>query len=61
MSEKIEQCDNCKYFHSGKCRRYPPQVFLVGETGNTKPMQYFPEVNHDEYCGEFKYKSLVEE
>jgi len=60
MSDTIEQCENCKFFDAGKCRRYPPQVFLMGEARNAKPMQYFPEVNHDEYCGEFKSKKSVD-
>ena len=56
MSETDELCEYCKYFDAGKCRRYPPKVFMIGEAWNAKPTQFFPKVNHDEYCGEFKPK-----
>jgi hypothetical protein len=55
MSDTSERCKNCKFFDKhGKCRRYPPQVFIVRDLENIEVMRHLPPVNKDEYCGEFE-------
>ena len=55
MNEK-DRCDRCIYFKpragttSGKCRKYPPTVFMVGAS----VVAEYPEVGPYDWCGEFK-------
>ncbi|MGD8501462.1 MAG: hypothetical protein PVJ86_12490 [Phycisphaerales bacterium] len=55
MRNANHRCRNCEYFdRHGKCHRYPPKIFMMGEARNVKFVRQLPNVNHDEYCGEFE-------
>lgn len=57
MTDTNNCCKNCKFFdRHGKCRRYPPKVFALGEGENLKFMRHLPDVAANEYCGEFEPK-----
>lgn len=58
MADTNDRCADCRYFdRHGKCRRYPPRVFMLADAGNTKFLRHLPDVKKDEYCGEFAPKS----
>lgn len=58
MAENLRQCKNCLYCEPGEtlniCRRHPPQVHVLDLDGKQGPCTLWPEVNDDEFCGEFK-------
>lgn len=57
MNNTDNRCRNCKFFdRHGKCRRYPPTVFMVRNTQAVKFLRHLPDVTPDEYCGEFESK-----
>jgi len=57
MNDTNNCCKNCKFFdRHGKCRRYPPKVFILGEGENIKFLRHLPDVAANEYCGEFEPK-----
>ncbi len=50
-------CKNCKYYGNmtanlGLCQRHPPQVFNFYQV----PESRWPQVAHDDFCGEFEKK-----
>jgi len=58
-----EKCKDCKYFlptrdTSGRCHRYPPTVvegvYTEDEYVRSDTYNFFPVVEADEFCGEFK-------
>jgi len=64
-----EKCINCKYYScindttggNGLCRRYPPKPAYVVQDGShvrglftSYSKSYFPEMEYDDWCGEFK-------
>ena len=60
---KAEQiCQTCEYFFVGgsdtipilECRRYAPR--MVCGTGTGFKDWKWPNVNHDEFCGEWSYQ-----
>lgn len=60
MNSTQYRCNNCMFFdRHGKCRRYPPKVFVVSEAGTFKFVRQLPSVTKDEHCGEFKTKEGV--
>lgn len=57
MENSGPQCRTCRFFdRHGKCRRYPPKVFMVQSAQNMKFLRHLPDVTPDEYCGEFEPK-----
>jgi len=51
-----QSCGQCKFFRTdGFCLRYPPQIVPLNdeETDELYPFSLFPQVNADEFCGEF--------
>ena len=58
-------CKNCIFFISynpegGNCYRYPPQLVSESyESGQSQTCQYYPWMQPDEWCGEFKDKWQV--
>lgn len=65
-----ECCAHCRFFHlpkpdapNGMCRRNPPAPMVVGaQQGALGPVPlvtgYFPPVNRDVVCGEFRSKEV---
>ena len=49
-----EICGNCKHYRYCECHRNPPQVFVFPDRGG---YTWWPSVNLDDFCGEFKPKS----
>lgn len=56
-----EKCDNCIFFYDkgkgGHCRRYPPQVFVLGREGYSNDPdweQFWPYVEVNNFCGEYQ-------
>lgn len=52
------ECIDCKYFNQmgqvfGLCHRYPPQVYADHQF---EQCWVFPEVNTEDWCGEFAPK-----
>jgi len=59
MNSADNTCSDCKFFdRHGKCRRYPPKVFMICDSGNLKFVRQLPGVYKDEHCGEFKPRYL---
>lgn len=57
MNNTNNQCKNCKFYdRHGKCRRYPPAVFMVQNVETMKFLRHLPDVTPDEFCGEFEPK-----
>lgn len=55
MKNSENRCKSCRFFdRHGKCRRYPPKVFMVQSAQNMKFLRHLPDVTPDEYCGEFE-------
>lgn len=65
------RCENCRYFsEAGECRRYPPQVVesIDSESAeyteqvfvSSTTLTYWPDVEPDSWCGEFKEKDEEE-
>ena len=52
------RCEDCKFFYEceHECRRQPPRV-LSNDIGESR----FPEVDLDDWCGEFKPNLINEE
>jgi hypothetical protein len=46
----MARCDECIYYDSRKCKRYPPVP--VKREGYVEMM--WPEVHYIDWCGEFK-------
>lgn len=61
MSESCETCKFCRSVGEGtvnyECRRFPPQI------GDERGYGYvnFPDVQLDQWCGEWKPKELKQE
>lgn len=50
------KCADCKFFFLSECRRHPPILQVdMGVTG------VFPNVRDDQWCGEFKRKTVLAE
>ena len=50
------KCDECKYYDGwGRCRRNPPVVINVSD----EVKSVFPEIAHDDWCGEFVQKLMT--
>lgn len=57
MNNTDNRCKNCKFFdRHGKCRRYPPSVFMIQNAETMKFLRRLPDVKPNEYCGEFECK-----
>jgi len=54
------RCVNCRYSYSSaaafRCRRYPPAVFLDGEGEFAMQQSAWPQVEGDDWCGEWHLK-----
>jgi len=58
MNDTNIRCRNCRFFdRHGKCRRYPPKVFVTANGPDMKFLRHLPDVSADEYCGEFETKA----
>lgn len=68
-----ESCENCRFWErkspkhmeqppyvgtNGYCRRYAPQGPVV--KNNSHGWQLFPPMNHNEWCGDYRPSSIVE-
>jgi hypothetical protein len=62
-----EKCENCKFYRNGECHRLPPQTVNVEEyrpsydkdtpsTTEVAVVTQWPDVDEDDWCGEFKRK-----
>lgn len=67
MRPKDWKCENCMYFESGSCFRYPPVVVSDVESYDDRPDQIgtttrsqVPEVRPGSWCGEFKQMALAQ-
>lgn len=59
-----KQCENCRYFcpngeqGDGDCRRHAPQPANVRyrhrDDDNARFVSWWPEVNSDDWCGDFE-------
>lgn len=64
-----EKCINCVFYDDSVCRRFPPKVncyeYEVFEYGKNERkigfVSEFPEVNKENWCGEFKEKKSDEQ
>ena len=60
MDRKCEACEFCElldqkvYKGFAICRRFPPSWYAHGEAGEVDSGVSFPEVESDDWCGEFK-------
>ena len=63
------KCENCRFYKpendSGECKRYSPrivdgQIKSKFSTEATIRLAVFPEVFHDDWCGEFQEKGKEE-
>ncbi len=55
--ENSRCCGSCRfYFEEGRqCRRYPPQAWSESQSEYSCSLGFsYPEVNKDEWCGEFR-------
>jgi len=50
---KKQECGQCLYSwqETGECRKDPPVVIQSDES--MSPASYWPEVNHDDWCGQW--------
>ena len=53
-------CARCVYYvddnlniNNGECHRFPPTIVFNGH-GNTRSESYFPKVEPNNFCGEFR-------
>ncbi|MFH1716707.1 MAG: hypothetical protein ABIF19_05105 [Planctomycetota bacterium] len=59
MHDTNIRCKNCRFFdRHGKCRRYPPRVFIAANGQDMRFLRHLPDVAADEYCGEFEPKAV---
>ena len=68
LDKKVEKiCENCRYWDSERCKRFPPQFtggreIVMGMDDNYRDITEnqvtwaFPEVSKDDWCGEWKPK-----
>lgn len=53
-------CENCRFYYgdqrSSECRRYAPRCLIVTTTIEHDPLAFWPEVDPDEWCGEYEEK-----
>lgn len=62
-NEKVFNCGGCMFSnvdynkYNGRlvCRRYPPQIFVIGNPTEYQRAEY-PEVNSTDICGEYRSK-----
>lgn len=53
--ESKAKCENCAFYFRGVCRRYPPQLVVEFEPGNSSRTEsMYPEVLGWFWCGEWK-------
>lgn len=55
------RCENCVFWNSGECRRFPP-AWVSWPGDNQHPIRYDPVPSFaytapDQWCGEFKKKT----
>lgn len=60
------KCETCEFFEEaekftsrspdGFCRRYPPSWYSCGTAEDIDANSWFPHVNKNEWCGEYKPK-----
>lgn len=56
------KCELCMYCEGELCHRYPPIIIKQEDRDGYEYMQsYHPMVDTDEWCGEFKRKTVEEE
>ena len=61
-------CENCKYAqenretgpHEYECRRYPPAFVTIYDSGPTHTKTAWPQVNKNDWCGEFTSTDSIE-
>lgn len=63
-----DECGSCKFCketdntfddEDGSCFRYPPQIIVLSSGGTSGGATYWPDVNKDDWCGEFKPKETL--
>ena len=54
------KCEDCIYYtHDRFCNRYPPTMAVTtNEEGEIIPVIGFPDVDPEDWCGEFKVDKL---
>lgn len=58
MNETVMSCENCRFFLNKRCHRYPPQLWCSTEQDNCSYSTAFPEVEKDDWCGEWRSNAL---
>ena len=51
------KCENCAFYEENKCRRYPPHAVSESYAEDyLSSVFFFPDVEEDDWCGEFRQK-----
>lgn len=55
MNDTGPCCENCRFWHENRCRRYPPQIYTEEDCSFVA----FPLTSKYEWCGEWDANTLT--